>query len=51
MELIDGGVRPQEEVKIRVEGEKLVVLRNHKPTEDSTPAAPINTDENWIRDS
>jgi hypothetical protein len=51
MELIDGGVRPQEEVKIRVEGGKLVVLRNHEPTEDSTPAAPINTDENWIRDS
>jgi len=51
MELIDGGVRPQEEVKIRVEGEKLVVLRNHEPSDDSTPPAPINTDENWIRDS
>ena len=51
MELIDGGVRPQEEVKVRVEGEKLVVLRNHEPTEDPTPAATVNTDENWIRDS
>jgi ATP-dependent Clp protease ATP-binding subunit ClpB len=51
MELIDGGVRPQEEVKIRVEGERLVVLRNHEPTEDSTPVAPINTDDDWIRDS
>jgi hypothetical protein len=51
MELIDGGVRPQEEVQIRVEGEKLVVLRNHEPTEDPTSAAPINTDKNWIKDS
>jgi len=30
MELISGGVGPNEEVKIRVEGENLVVKRNHE---------------------
>jgi hypothetical protein len=35
MELISGGVGPNEEVKIRVEGDNLVVKRNHEPTESS----------------
>jgi len=51
MELISGGIRPHEEVKVRVENEKLVVLRNHEPTEESTSVAPSNGNEKWIRDS
>jgi hypothetical protein len=52
MELISGGIRPNEAVKIEVEGEKLVVRRNHEPTEDDKdPPPPSNGDENWIRDS
>ncbi len=33
MELISGGIGPHEEVKIRVSGDTLVVMRNHEPTE------------------
>jgi hypothetical protein len=52
MELISGGIRQNEEVKVRVEGGNLAVRRNHKPTEDSNDVAPpVNTDEKWIRDS
>lgn len=36
MELISGGIRPNEDVKVRVEGENLVVKRNHEPTEEAT---------------
>jgi hypothetical protein len=40
MELISGGVRPNEEVKIRVEGDNLVVKRNHEPSDDPTDLTP-----------
>jgi ATP-dependent Clp protease ATP-binding subunit ClpB len=36
MELISGGIGPNEDVKIRVEGDSLVVQRNHEPTEGSS---------------
>lgn len=36
MELISGGIGPNEDVKVRVEGENLVVKRNHEPTEGAT---------------
>jgi ATP-dependent Clp protease ATP-binding subunit ClpA len=35
MELISGGVGPNEEVKIRAEGDQLVVKRNHEPVESA----------------
>jgi ATP-dependent Clp protease ATP-binding subunit ClpB len=40
MELISGTIRANEEVKIRVEDEKLVVKRNHAPTVDPTDLTP-----------
>ena len=40
MELISGTIRANEEVKIRVEDEKLVVKRNHAPTEDPADLTP-----------
>lgn len=33
MELISGGIGPHEEVKIRVSGDTLAVIRNHEPTD------------------
>jgi hypothetical protein len=50
MELIDGGVLPQEEVKVRVQGEKLVVRRNHEPNDDSTDLTPVKSEEKWVED-
>jgi hypothetical protein len=40
MGLISGGVRANEEVKIRVDGDKLVVKRNHEPSDDPTDLTP-----------
>lgn len=45
MELISGTVKPNEEVKIRVEGENLVVKRNHEPTEDPNDLTPVDMAE------
>jgi hypothetical protein len=45
MELISGGVRPNEEVKIRAEENKLVVKRNHDPVEDTTNISPLDTNK------
>jgi C-terminal, D2-small domain, of ClpB protein len=42
MELISGTIRPNEEVKIRVEGDNLVVIRNHEPTEDPNDLTPVD---------
>jgi ATP-dependent Clp protease ATP-binding subunit ClpA len=50
MELISGGVGPNEEVKIRMEEDKLVVKRNHDPVEDTADIAPLDTDK-WVADS
>jgi len=36
MELISGGIGPNEAVKVRVEGDNLVVKRNHEPTDGPT---------------
>lgn len=36
MELISGGIGPNEEVKIRIEGDNLVVHRNHETMENSS---------------
>ena len=41
MELISGCVRPNEEVKMRVEGNNLVVKRNHEPKEDPNDLTPV----------
>lgn len=40
MGLISGGVRANEEVKIRVDGDNLVVKRNHEPSDDPTDLTP-----------
>jgi len=47
MELISGGVGPNEDVKIRVEGDNLVVKRNHEiaDTPLAAPAAEMNKHE------
>ena len=50
MELISGGIRSNEEVTIRVEGDQLVVKRNHD-VEDPKPVDLGDADETWIRDS
>lgn len=50
MELISGGVRPNEEVKIRMEGDTLVVKRNHDPVEDTTDVASLDSNK-WVMDS
>lgn len=50
MELISGGVRPNEEVKIRMEGDTLVVKRNHDPVEDTTDVTSLDSNK-WVMDS
>ena len=45
MELISGCIRPNEEVKIRVEGDNLVVKRNHEPSDDPTDLSPPDMDK------
>jgi ATP-dependent Clp protease ATP-binding subunit ClpA len=42
MELISGCVRPNEEVKIRVERDNLIVKRNHEPKEDPNDLTPVD---------
>jgi len=44
MELISGGIGPNEEVKIRVSWDNLVVIRNHEPTEGQTDVKPLNVE-------
>ena len=43
MELISGGVGPNEDVKVRVEGDNLVVQRNHDPTDAPNGEKPTET--------
>jgi C-terminal, D2-small domain, of ClpB protein len=47
MELIDGGVRSNERVKVRVKGGNLMVQRNHDPTDDANDLIPPKTEEMW----
>ena len=44
MELISGGIGPNEDVKIRVDGGNLAVVRNHEPTEGSTEVKPLDAE-------
>jgi|SRR5579859_6384680 ATP-dependent Clp protease ATP-binding subunit ClpB len=41
MELISGGVGPNEDVKVRMEGENLVVVRNHEPMAEERDLRPV----------
>lgn len=47
MELIDGGVRSNEEVKVKVEGDNLVVQRNHEAIDEPEDLTPPKTEDKW----
>lgn len=50
MELISGTIRPNEEVKIRVDGDNLVVIRNHEPTEDPNDLTPVDMGRKEVKE-